>query len=109
MGLVAKLSHYGRLSGRRYVTPVGARLIGEQIWIPLTFGIGSDWCRNILATGTCEVKLKGVSYALSNPKIVSAGDALPAVSASFSPIQLFILRLIGVKAFVRLDLAPKVA
>lgn len=36
--MAAQIRHVGRRSGRRYVTPAGARRSGEVIVIPLTFG-----------------------------------------------------------------------
>lgn len=107
--MVAKLTHYGRRSERKYVTPVGARVVDEHVWIPLTFGSGSDWCRNVLAARGCDVTLRGVSYALRDPEVVNASDLPPTVRASFPLIQRFIFRLIGIQAYVKLDIAPTAA
>jgi hypothetical protein len=38
--------------------------------IPLTFEPGSDWCRNVLASGTCEVTLRGVEYVAQGAEVV---------------------------------------
>jgi hypothetical protein len=37
-GMAAQIRHVGRRSGRPYITPASARLAGEVILIPLTFG-----------------------------------------------------------------------
>jgi hypothetical protein len=36
--IAALIRHLGRRSGRIYATPAGARLVGDTIVIPLTFG-----------------------------------------------------------------------
>ena len=52
---MAQLNHVGRRTGRTYLTSVGARLSGDVVLIPLTFGNQSDWARNVYAAGQCWV------------------------------------------------------
>jgi len=42
----AQIRHVGKRSGRAYVTPGGARVIGDVALIPRTFGNQSDWSKN---------------------------------------------------------------
>jgi deazaflavin-dependent oxidoreductase (nitroreductase family) len=101
--LVATLVHRGRRSGREYRTPVGARIIGDRVWIPLSFGTRSDWCRNVLAAGGCEVHWKGVRHGAYGPRVVGRAEARAAIAA-FPFVQRLTLRLIRLDAFMTLEL-----
>ncbi len=46
VSMAAQIHHRGRNTGRPFVTPASARLVGDTFWIPLTFGTRSDWVRN---------------------------------------------------------------
>jgi deazaflavin-dependent oxidoreductase (nitroreductase family) len=73
--------HTGRKSGRAYRTPVNAFRTPDGYLIALTYGPDSDWTRNVLAAGGCELLTRGKVVALTGPKIVHAErhDALPGV------------------------------
>jgi deazaflavin-dependent oxidoreductase (nitroreductase family) len=73
--------HTGRKSGRAYRTPVNAFRTPGGYLIALTYGPDSDWTRNVLAAGGCELLTRGKVVALTEPAIVHAEqhDALPAV------------------------------
>src|SRR5262249_43918822 len=60
--LIGLIRHRGRRSGTMYLAPVAIGTTETMFLIPLTFGPRSDWCRNILASGGCEVRLRGVEY-----------------------------------------------
>src|SRR6476620_8825763 len=57
--LVAQIQHVGRRTGKPYVTSVGASVRDGAVLIPLTFGNGSDWARNVRAAGHCSVRMNG--------------------------------------------------
>src|SRR5262249_13779284 len=61
--LFAVVLHRGRRSGRLYATPVGARQTEDGFVIPLTFGEGSDWFKNVQAAGGCVIRWKGADYS----------------------------------------------
>jgi hypothetical protein len=63
------LEHYGRMSGRRYLTPVHPEPTpyGFQIVVPL--GEQSHWARNVLAAGHCRLLLHDVVYELDEPQM----------------------------------------
>lgn len=63
--------HTGRRSGRGYRTPVNAFRVGERYRIALTYGVGSDWVRNVMAADGCEIVRLGRHVALTNPRIVT--------------------------------------
>ena len=107
MGMAAQIHHRGRRSGRMYVTPASARLDGRTFWIPLTFGSGSDWCRNVRAAGQCTIRWKGVDYPATRPVVVDRAAALSAASGSFKRRERAMMRMIGITQFLRMDLVER--
>jgi hypothetical protein len=103
--MAAEVHHRGRVSGRSYVTPASARIAGGVCWVPLTFGTGSDWCRNVRAADGCKVRWKGVDYVLAHPVVVFRAAALAAAGGAFKRRERLMLRVIGIRQFLRLDIA----
>jgi deazaflavin-dependent oxidoreductase (nitroreductase family) len=66
----AVVCHVGRRSGRRYRNPVNLFRDGDRYVIALTYGADSQWVRNVLAAGGCEVETRGQRVALTAPEIV---------------------------------------
>jgi deazaflavin-dependent oxidoreductase (nitroreductase family) len=97
----AVIHHRGRRSGRVYATPTNARRTADGFVVPLTFGEGADWFRNVVEAGGCVIQWNGVAYTVSEPEIVDRATARSA----FSPIERLLLPLIGIKQFVRLRFA----
>ena len=64
------ITHVGRKSGRAYRTPVNVFRAPEGFTVALTYGRESEWVKNVLATGGCELATRGVRYQLSAPVIV---------------------------------------
>jgi hypothetical protein len=79
---LATLEHFGRRSGRRYLTPVHPEPTpdGFQIMVPL--GEHSEWARNVVAAGHCRLQLHDVVYQLDEPCIVRPTElpSLPAIA-----------------------------
>lgn len=102
--VAAQLHHVGRRSGRHYVTPVGARLSGDVIVIPLTFGNQSDWSKNVRAAGECTIRLNGASYHAVGPQFVGRDpgnpDALRAVKSAYNPMLRASFRMLGIRQFM---------
>jgi deazaflavin-dependent oxidoreductase (nitroreductase family) len=105
-GMAAQIRHVGRRSGRPYVTSVGARRSGDVIVIPLTFGNGSDWSRNVRAAGRCSIRLDGRDYDATNPVFLDSQEARPLVKSVFSPLMRGGFRLLGIRQFMRLQISP---
>jgi deazaflavin-dependent oxidoreductase (nitroreductase family) len=103
--MAALIGHTGRKSGRQYQTPAGARLTGDTFVIPLTFGSGSDWSRNVRAAGGCSIRLNGVDYRAVAPEVVSAADARPVLRSAFSPVERGMFRMLGIKQYLLLQRA----
>jgi deazaflavin-dependent oxidoreductase (nitroreductase family) len=95
----AIVSHVGRRSGRTYRTPVNAFRTDDGYIIALTYGAQSDWVKNVLAAGWCELQTRGRRVRLFDPRINtdrSKGWAPP-------PVKL-ILGLINAPQYMQLSL-----
>jgi deazaflavin-dependent oxidoreductase (nitroreductase family) len=69
------IEHTGRRSCKHYATPVVAERVPYGFVIPLPYGVGVDWLRNVLATGHATVRAHGQSYRVMRPEIISAEAA----------------------------------
>lgn len=98
----AIVSHAGRRSGRVYHVPVNAFRTGDGYIIALTYGAESDWVKNVLAAGSCELRTRGRRVRLFDPRIETdkrKGWAPPLVRV--------VLGLIDAPQYMRLsDSAP---
>jgi deazaflavin-dependent oxidoreductase (nitroreductase family) len=95
------LIHRGRKSGRVYRTPVNLFRAPAGFLIVLTYGHGSEWVKNVLADGGCELETRGRRYRLSNPEIVRD----PSHRLFPWPARI-ILTLGGVTEYMRLSASP---
>ena len=58
-GVRPLLTHVGRSSGKTYQVPLDAHPVDNgYLFIPL-YGSGSDWVKNVLATGTARLNPNG--------------------------------------------------
>jgi len=64
------LAHVGRKSGKLYRTPVNVFRVPEGFLIALTYGRDSEWGKNVVAAGACQIVTRGVRYQFSAPTIV---------------------------------------
>ena len=104
--MAAQIRHIGRRSGRPYITPAGARLHGEVIMIPLTFGNQSDWSRNVAVAGGCSIRLDGRDYQASQPEFLGRNQARELIRPMFSPLERASFRLLGIRQFMLLHAVP---
>jgi hypothetical protein len=74
----ATVKHVGRRSGRGYMTPVVAKPLGDGFVMPLPYDSSVDWCRNVLAAGTCTLIWNDQEYTLERPEIIQQSQALKA-------------------------------
>ena len=77
VGSLAVVTHPGRRSGRTYRTPVRAFRRGDLVAIGANFGAASEWVRNILAAGGCEILLRGERLRLTGPRLLGLSDLPP--------------------------------
>ncbi len=95
----AIVSHVGRKSGRVYRTPVNAFRTDDGYLIALTYGAESDWVKNVLAAGSCELLTRGRRVRLINPHVnTDQGKEWAPL-----PVKL-ILDLIDAPQYMRLSL-----
>jgi deazaflavin-dependent oxidoreductase (nitroreductase family) len=100
---MAQLHHIGRRTGRSYLTSVGARVSGDVVLIPLTFGNQSDWARNVFAAGQCSMRVNGYTIRAEHPRFLAAADAAPLMHALFNPVERLVFKVLGIKQFMRLE------
>ena len=77
------LVHRGRRSGREYRTPVlSFRRASERVFA-LTYGTETDWVRNVLAAGSCDLVMRGRAIHLVEPRLFRdpARRAVPRIVA----------------------------
>lgn len=65
----ALVVHRGRKSGKTFRTPLWAFRRGDRFVIALTYGSGSDWVRNVVAAGGCEIDSRGRHYEVASPRV----------------------------------------
>jgi deazaflavin-dependent oxidoreductase (nitroreductase family) len=93
--------HHGRRSGRRYQTPVKLFGMGNGYVIALTYGPQTDWAKNVLAAGGCELRTRGQTIALGSPRLFHDESR-----SSIPPVERQALRLLNAADFLSLTPAP---
>ena len=63
------IRHQGRKTGRTYQTPVWAAETEDGFVIPIVYGAGSDWLKNVLASGSAAIVHDGATYPVRHPEI----------------------------------------
>jgi deazaflavin-dependent oxidoreductase (nitroreductase family) len=92
------LTHVGRKSGRVHRTPVNVFRAPNGFVIALTYSSQSEWVKNVLTAGGCELKTRGKEYHLSSPKVVRdrSRRRFPF------PVRL-VLRIVGADEYMELS------
>lgn len=95
MGVVV---HKGRRSGRTYQTPVNVFRTPGGFVIALTYGAEkTEWVKNVVAAGGCEVRTGGRSYQADSPRVYH-----DETRAGIRPLERRVLGLIGAADFLSL-------
>ena len=92
------LTHVGRKSGKAYRTPVNVFQASNGFIIALTYSSQSEWVKNVLAAGGCELKTRGKTYQLSAPKVVRD----PTRRRFPIPVRI-VLKLVGADEYMELS------
>jgi deazaflavin-dependent oxidoreductase (nitroreductase family) len=92
--------HRGRRSGRLYQTPVNVFATAGGYVLALTYGPDTDWVKNVLAAGGCELRTRRGVIRLVSPRLFH-DDA----RRDIRPLERQVLRLIGVADFLSLQAA----
>jgi deazaflavin-dependent oxidoreductase (nitroreductase family) len=92
------LTHVGRKSGKVYRTPINVFRASNGFIIALTYSRQSEWVKNVLAAGGCELKTRGKKYQLSAPNVVRD----PTRRRFPFPVR-FVLRIVGADEYMELS------
>jgi deazaflavin-dependent oxidoreductase (nitroreductase family) len=92
------LTHVGRKSGNVYRTPINVFRASNCFIIALTYSSQSEWVKNVLAAGGCELKTRGKQYQLSAPKVVRD----PTRQQFPVPVRL-VLKVVGADEYMELS------
>jgi deazaflavin-dependent oxidoreductase (nitroreductase family) len=93
LGLVV---HRGRRSGRGYQTPVNVFRTEDGFVIALTYGPQhTDWVKNVLAAGGCELRTGGRVLRVNSPRVYHDESR-----RGIRPLERQALRLLGVADFL---------
>jgi deazaflavin-dependent oxidoreductase (nitroreductase family) len=93
--------HQGRNSGRRYETPVMVYRHGDEFLIALTYGGDhTEWVKNVVAAGGCELRTGGRAYQLGAPRVYRDESR-----SGIRPLERRVLGLIGSHDFLTLTIA----
>jgi deazaflavin-dependent oxidoreductase (nitroreductase family) len=91
------LTHVGRKSGKLHRTPVNVFRGSNGFIIALTYSSQSEWVKNVLVAGGCELKTRGKKYQLSAPNVVRD----PTRRRFPFPVRI-VLRIVGADEYVEL-------
>ena len=97
--LWAVVRHRGRRSGRSYAVPVAIRAAADAFTIPLPWGQETQWLRNVIAAGGCEIRWRGSDHTATAPRVIGFADA----AGAFHPLQRAVMRAAGIQTFLRLE------
>ena len=93
--------HHGRHSGRCYQTPVNVFPAEDGYLLALTYGPDTDWVKNVLVAGGCELQTRGRTIRLVSPHLYHDESR-----RGIRPVERQILRILGVADFLSLKTAP---
>ena len=99
--------HRGRKSGRQYRTPVKIFRTDHGYLISLPYGPESDWVRNVLAAGGCELRTRGRQVRLAEPRVFTASSRRGLAQAKIPAPLRTMLAWFGVTNFIELRLATE--
>ena len=94
--LYVLLRHQGRRSGRAYATPVVGMRVPGGFAIPMAFGEGADWYRNIVASGGATIRQHGTEHQLRDPAAIDPDSA----TSPFPGWQRPVFRALGIRRFL---------
>jgi deazaflavin-dependent oxidoreductase (nitroreductase family) len=93
--------HRGRRTGRVYQTPVNVFAAEAGYVLALTYGPDTDWVKNVLAAGGCELRTRGRAIRLTAPRLFR-----DETRRGIRPLERQVLRVIGVADFLSLTVVP---
>jgi deazaflavin-dependent oxidoreductase (nitroreductase family) len=94
--------HRGRRSGRMYQTPVNVFASSDGYVFALTYGPDTDWVKNVLAAGGCELRTRGRTVRVTAPRLFH-----DEARRDIRPLERQVLRVIGVADFLSVKTAAQ--
>ncbi len=91
------IRHQGRTTGRTYETPVWAVPTEDGFVIAIVYGAGTDWLKNVLASGTAAIVHQGETYPVDQPELVPMERARAYLPATLQRTH----RLVRVERYLR--------
>ena len=95
------LTHLGRKSGKVYRTPINVFRASNGFIIALTYSSQSEWVKNVLAAGGCELRTRGKRYQLSSPQVVD-----DPTRRRFPISVRVVLKIVGAVEYMELSKSP---
>jgi deazaflavin-dependent oxidoreductase (nitroreductase family) len=95
------LTHLGRKSGKVYRTPINVFRASNGFIIALTYSSQSEWVKNVLAAGGCELRTRGKRYQLSSLKVVR-----DPTRRRFPISVRVVLKIVGADEYMELSKSP---
>ena len=89
--------HRGRRSGIVYQTPVNVFTARDGYVLALTYGPDTDWVKNVLAAGGCELRTRGRTIQVTAPRLYH-----DEARRGIRPFERQVLRAIHVADFLSL-------
>ena len=93
--------HRGRRSGKMYQTPVNVFAAGDGYVLALTYGPDTDWVKNVLAAGGCELRTGGRVVQVTAPRVYH-----DETRRGIRPVERQVLEAIRVADFLSLTTSP---
>jgi len=87
-----------------YQTPVNVFATEDGYVLALTYGPDTDWVKNVLAAGGCELRTRGRVIRLTSPRLFH-----DEARRDIRPLERQVLHVIGVADFLSLKTAPAAA
>lgn len=95
------VEHRGRRSGRTFRTPVNVFPTDDGYVFALTYGIDSDWVKNVQAAGECALVTRGRRVHLVEPRLYH-----DETRRHIRAVERWFLGRLGVADFLALRVAP---
>jgi hypothetical protein len=96
--LYGVITHHGRRSGMTFRTPVVVQPTAGGFVVPMPWGLGTDWYRNVRAEGGCVIRWKGRDYPMVRPEVVQN----PAAGTDFNRFERSLMPRLGINYALRL-------
>ena len=90
---------------RERISDTGQLFATEDGYVlALTYGPDTDWVKNVLAAGGCELRTRGRVIRLASPRLFH-----DETRRAIRPLERQVLRVLGVADFLSLTTAPAAA